>query len=140
MSARIISGAIAIDTSAIVAIAKSEPEIEPFTDFFAVHDCIIGAATLVETRMVLEKHLGDDTWGFIDDILTWPRVKTADFTIDMYRTAATAFLRYGKGRDNKAKLNYGDCLSYAVAKVYGVPLLFKGSDFSHTDIEPAYRP
>lgn len=131
---------IAVDTSAIVAIAKSEPEVEPFTDFIANHDCIIGATVLVELRMVLEKHLGDAAWGFIDDIVAWPTVRTVDFSIEMYKVAGTAFLRFGKGRLNKAQLNYGDCLSYAIAKVHGVPLLFKGDDFANTDIEPTYRP
>ena len=51
--------------------------------------------------------------------------------------AQTAFAAYGKGRGSRARLNYGDCMSYALAKVTGEPLLFKGDDFTHTDITPA---
>jgi ribonuclease VapC len=55
----------------------------------------------------------------------------------MYRVAGDAVERYGKGRGHPARLNFGDCLSYAVAKASGLPLLFKGGDFSLTDIRPA---
>jgi ribonuclease VapC len=56
----------------------------------------------------------------------------------MYHIAGDAFSRYGKGRGHPAGLNYGDCLSYAVAKQLGIPLLFKGNDFIHTDITSAF--
>jgi ribonuclease VapC len=58
-------------------------------------------------------------------------------TADQARTALYAFARYGKGRGHPAQLNLGDCFAYAVARDRRVPLLFKGNDFSQTDIEPA---
>jgi ribonuclease VapC len=60
-----------------------------------------------------------------------------DNTEDVAHVAVVAFERYGKGRKNRAGLNFGDCLSYACAKVHGARLLFKGGDFAHTDIAKA---
>ena len=57
----------------------------------------------------------------------------------MFESAIDAFSRYGKGLGHKAGLNFGDCLAYAVARTHAAPLLFKGDDFVHTDIEPAHE-
>lgn len=64
----------------------------------------------------------------------------APFDNAMLNTALDAFACYGKGRGHPAQLNFGDCLSYAVAKTLALPLLFKGHDFGHTDVVPAYTP
>jgi len=129
---------IAVDTSALVAIAKTEPEKEPFSDFIALNDIVVGAPVLVEARIVLETFMGKAARGFLDELLTRPRVQCVPFTLAMYHVAGDAFSRYGKGRGHPAGLNYGDCLSYAVAKQLRIPLLFKGDDFIHTDITSAF--
>ena len=64
---------------------------------------------------------------------------TLPFDLHHYRAAATAFERFGKGRGHPAQLNLGDCMTYAVAKTHGVPLLYKGNDFDNTDIRRALK-
>ncbi len=93
----------------------------------------IGAATLVETSVVAtaRRHAA------LDEILRRHQVEVEPFTHEHARVAREAYVRFGRRSGSKAKLNFGDCLSYAVAKVRGEPLLFKGDDFTHTDIESA---
>jgi ribonuclease VapC len=66
-------------------------------------------------------------------------VHVVSFSVGMYRMAVAAFDLYGKGRGHPARLNFGDCMAYAVAKHHDIPLLFKGEDFARTDIVPAVR-
>ncbi|WP_244593485.1 type II toxin-antitoxin system VapC family toxin [Methylopila sp. Yamaguchi] len=129
-----------MDSSALVAIAKNESEGEAFAQVIGVAEALVGAPTLLETRIVLQSLMSDGADRFIDDIASNPAVTVVAFTADHYRLAAEAFQRYGRGRGHPAKLNFGDCMSYAIAKFHNAPLLFKGDDFVHTDIEPAYRP
>jgi ribonuclease VapC len=131
---------IAIDSSALVAIAKKEPEEEAFAQLIGVAEAIVGAPTLFETRLVLQSLLAGGADRFIDDIAANPSVHVVPFTMRHYRAAAAAFEIYGRGQGHPAKLNFGDCMSYAVAKLDGAPLLYKGKDFIHTDLEPAYLP
>lgn len=127
---------IALDTSAIVAIALAEEERDAFIRVIAVRRALVGAPTLLETRLVLSSRIAaTDT--FLEGLIGQSVIHTVDFSLDHYRLAATAFDRFGKGRGHKAGLNFGDCLSYAVAQARDVPLLFKGQDFIHTDIRPA---
>jgi ribonuclease VapC len=127
---------IALDTSAIVAIAMNEVEAETFDRAIGWRQAIVGTPTLVETHLVLTGKMPDFVGGFMRSFLVPPDVRIVDFTVDMYRAAADAFDRYGRGK-HPAKLNICDCMAYAVAKVHDVPLLFKGTDFGHTDIRPA---
>lgn len=131
---------IVVDTSAIIAIAIDEPEGRVFDVLMVGQGAIIGAPTLVEARMVLHSLMPTFADTFLDGLTGRSSVSVASFTLEMYRAATEAFIRYGKGRGHPAYLNFGDCLSYAVAKAHALPLLFKGNDFVHTDIEPAYRP
>lgn len=68
------------------------------------------------------------------------KIELAPFDVVQLDAARAAGARYGKGTRHPAQLNFGDCMSYALAKVSGEPLLFKGDDFTYTDVEPAYRP
>lgn len=132
---------IALDTSAIVALALSEAEEEAFSRMIAM-GAVVGAPTLVETRLVLIDKLGAPGRAdlFIEDFVGDPGLEVIAFSLDHYRAAHSAIDSFGKGRGNKAQLNFGDCMSYAVAKNENLPLLFKGDDFIHTDIRPAYLP
>ena len=125
-----------VDTSALVAIMGNEPERHRFNRMIeaavATH---VSAASLLETRIVLFARSGDSAVLALDAfllksgmIVTEVSQRIADIAFDAYR-------RYGKGHG--AALNYGDCFSYALAKHLGAPLLFKGDDFSQTDIEAA---
>lgn len=128
---------IAIDTSAIVAIALLEPEAHAFGEMITGTPCIIGWPTVVECHMVLSgipRRRGLDT---LDKALSSPRLTKVAFDDALYEAARDAFDRYGKGRGHRAQLNFGDCLAYAVAKAKDVPLLYKGTDFGRTDIRPA---
>ena len=128
---------IAVDTSAIVAIALEEPEETRYILEMASRGAIIGTTTLVETSTVLSRLDEAVANGFLSGLLQSRSVRTVDFSREMFEAARDAYRRYGKGQGHPAQLNFGDCLSYAVAKVCGVPLLFKGTDFRKTDIEPA---
>ncbi|MEP9378609.1 type II toxin-antitoxin system VapC family toxin [Aquabacter sp. CN5-332] len=128
---------IALDTSAIVAIALGEPEAEAFTEIIGARRAYVAAPTVLEIKLVLTPRLGAYADAFLEALLSRPSIRCVDFTLPMYRLAADAFDRFGKGR-HAARLNFGDCMSYAVAKAHDVPLLFKGNDFAQTDIRPAF--
>lgn len=126
-----------VDTSAIVAILLREPEADAFIDFIGVGgNCKIATPTLLETSMVLAGRHGPAILEKLDAYLSGASVETIAFTCDHATVARQAFLRFGKGH-HPAGLNYGDCISYAVAKLEAMPLLFKGTDFGLTDIERA---
>lgn len=127
---------IALDTSAIVAIALGEAEAEGFTRQIAVREALVGTPSLLESRMALTSRMHDPA-GFLDQFLEPAEIHIVEFTFAMYQVAAAAFDRFGKGRGHRAQLNFGDCLAYAVAKQRDLPLLYKGNDFSHTDIRRA---
>jgi len=129
---------IALDTSALVAIAMGEAEEEAFDRIIVAEGAIIGAPTLVELHLVLAGR-GTGAARFIDRTLARNNLVTLPFDLHHYRAAATAFERFGKGRGHPAQLNFGDCLAYAVAKTHGVPLLYKGTDFAFTDIRSALK-
>jgi ribonuclease VapC len=124
-----------IDTSAIAAILFDEPERGDFTSRIgAAAICRLSAASYLEISMVALSRQGGLT--LLD---TWIRENAIDIVpVDAAQVLAgrDAFARFGKGR-HPAGLNYGDCFSYALAAVTGEPLLFKGDDFSRTDIAPA---
>lgn len=126
-----------IDTSAIVAIALDEQEA-PVLEGKIIADPVrlISAATLLETAMVIEARLGDAGGCELDLWLHKAQIETIAVDVRQAEVARRAWRRYGKGR-HPAGLNYGDCFSYALAAVRGERLLFKGDDFSRTDIVPA---
>lgn len=127
---------IVLDTSAVVAIALAEPEAEAFSRVIVEREAVVGTPTLLESRLVLATRLRDPD-AFMDRFAVQPSVRSVAFSVEMYQAAVAAFDRFGKGTGHPAKLNICDCMAYAVAKVYGAPLLYKGSDFSHTDINAA---
>jgi ribonuclease VapC len=127
---------IAVDSSAVIAVALREPERDAFSNLISNSRCLIGTVSVMETHMVLRERVGADGIAFIDALLSRSHVELVDFNLDLLTIARHAFDRYGKGR-NAAGLNFGDCMSYAVAKLRNVPLLFKGDDFRQTDIRPA---
>ena len=132
---------IAADTSALVAIALGEPEREPFLKaMLAANTVLISTVSVVETRMVVHARRGERAVVHIDDLLRLPMFEILPPGPAEMNAAFAAFVAYGKGSGHPAALNFGDLFSYALAKVRSVPLLFKGNDFSHTDLLPAYEP
>lgn len=128
-----------LDTSALVAILRDEPESDAFADLLALaDDPLISAATLLECSMVVHRRAGPRAIQRLDDLLHVTGIRVAAVDVAQAHAARDAWLRYGKGR-SPAGLNFGDCFSYALAKTTGRPLLFKGNDFAHTDVTPAAR-
>jgi len=128
-----------IDSSAVIAILCNEPDAEHFVT--AIEDDsirLMSAASLLETSIVIESRYGKDGRHKLDLLLSKAQVKIEAVTTEQAETARAAFRAYGKGR-HPAGLNFGDCFSYALAKVTGEPLLFKGNDFSKTDIQQALK-
>ncbi|WP_429811238.1 type II toxin-antitoxin system VapC family toxin [Ensifer sp. B1-9] len=126
-----------IDTSAIVAIAFNEPEAETYEQ--KVVDAprrFISAATVLELAIVIEARLGEAGAAELDLWLYKANVEIVAVDAEQIAVARRAWRSYGKGR-HPAGLNYGDCFSYALAKTRSEPLLYKGDDFSRTDIEAA---
>ena len=123
---------MAIDTSAIVAIALNEPDASEIEVRIADDPVrLISAATVLEAAMVLEARLGDAGGREFD---LWLLKIGAEIIAVDAEQADVAWRRYGKGH-HAAALNYGDCFSYALAVTRSEPLLFKGEDFAKTDID-----
>lgn len=123
-----------IDTSALLAILQDEPERRTFTEAIeAAETRSISAATFVETSIVIEARYGAEGLQDLDALIATAAIALVAVDAEQAQIARTAFSRFGKGR-HQAGLNYGDCFSYALAKALGEPLLYKGSDFSHTDL------
>lgn len=127
-----------IDTSALIAILSDEPERRLFNEAIeAASSVCISAATLLETRMILHARSGEGAVMALEAFLRKADIEVVDVTAEQSDTAFDAYRRYGKGTGHGASLNYGDCFSYALAKHLNAPLLFKGNDFSRTDIASA---
>ena len=126
-----------IDTSAILAILNDEPERRVFNEAIEqAETCLISAVSHVEASIVLEARKGYEGVRDFDLFVTRAGITLAEEDAEQAEIARTAFRKFGKGR-HIAKLNFRDCFSYALSKVTGLPLLFKGTDFSQTDILPA---
>jgi ribonuclease VapC len=126
-----------LDSSAIVAIHLRQPGHERLIDRIdAAEVVIVGVPTLLETAIVLTARLGRDARPTILAFLRRLEAEVVPFNEEHLDAATTGFIRFGRGR-HPAGLNFGDCMSYAVASVAGVPLLFTGEDFTRTDIAQA---
>ncbi|MET3649153.1 type II toxin-antitoxin system VapC family toxin [Phyllobacterium ifriqiyense] len=126
-----------VDTSALVAILYLEPEAASFVKI--IHDTEvtrISVANYVELAMVVEGQLGADGMRQAEAFFRRAGILVEPVTLEHGELARQAFLDFGKGR-HKAGLNFGDCFAYALAKASGEPLLFKGNDFSQTDVHAA---
>ncbi len=126
-----------VDSSALVSILLEEPEHQRLFDKAANAELtIVGAPVALETVMVLSGRSDKDPRFLLASLLRTMAAEIVPFTEEHYDAAVSAFLRYGKGR-HPAGLNFGDCMSYALARVSGLPLLYTGTDFSKTDIQSA---
>ncbi|MGH6951191.1 MAG: type II toxin-antitoxin system VapC family toxin [Vitreimonas sp.] len=129
---------IVLDTSAVIALLNAEPEAPAMeAALAATRDRHIGAATLVETTMVASRWGDAVATAGVDALLAALQVEIVAFDAAQSVVAREAFLKFGKGRGHRAQLNLSDCFSYALAKTLDAPLLFKGRDFSKTDVKRA---
>ena len=128
---------IVVDTSALVAILKVEP------DAAEVLRCLgesrsnrISTATLLEAQLVVINQLSDSGLAELELLLCRAQIQPVPFESNHLHWALHGWRHYGRGR-HKAALNLGDCFSYGLAKALDAPLLFKGEDFSYTDVKVA---
>lgn len=124
-----------IDSSALIAIMTGEPERRAFIEAIATaNTCLVASPTMLEASMVVLSRNGEARLQDLRDFCAKGAVETVPFGPNHVELAIDTFRRFGKGR-HPAALNFGDCFSYALAKATGEPLLFKGDDFSQTDIK-----
>ena len=127
-----------LDTSAVVAILRDEPEAGAFAK--AIEDAAhrrISAVNYVEAAAVIDGSRDPIASRRFDELLREAEVAIEPVTEGQARTARAAYRDFGKGSGHPASLNFGDCFAYALAKAKREPLLYKGEDFTHTDVEPA---
>ena len=123
-----------LDSSAILAVIFAERGHQSVLRRMGeARFLAVGAPTLVETAPVLSSRLRQDATALLNEFVREAEVEIVPFEREHYQAAVDAFERYGKGR-HKAALNFGDCLTYAVAHVAGMPPLFSGKTFSQTDL------
>ncbi len=126
-----------IDTSVIVSILSKEPDATEFANKIEAAECCTSALVILESAMRLSTKLRIDPVAVeqrIQTLLDEARITLAPMDAKTASLAVKAFADYGKGRGHPAQLNLADCLSYACAKAQNIPLLYKGKDFSHTDL------
>jgi ribonuclease VapC len=127
-----------VDSSAMVAILRGEPEQHRFAERIArAGGGLMSAARFLETAIVIDRACDPVTSRALDRFLAESGVEIAPVTPPRARIAREAYRDFGKGSGHPAQLNFGDCLTYALARDTNEPLLFKGEDFSHTDLEDA---
>jgi ribonuclease VapC len=126
-----------VDTSAIIAILRDEPEADAFSEVLQQAPvCRISAATYAEAAIVTDVNRNPILSRRFDDLIRDARIRVEPVTLEQAKQVRQAYRDFGKSR-HKAGLNLGDCFAYALAKEMDEPLLFKGGDFRHTDVEIA---
>lgn len=129
-----------IDTSALIAILRDEPEARACALAIESENNVsrrISAANFFETAAVIDASRDPIASRRLDDLIKEAQIIIAPVTEAQARIAREAYRDYGKGSGHPAKLNFGDCFAYALARATGERLLFKGDDFIHTDVVPA---
>jgi ribonuclease VapC len=129
---------IVVDASAILAILLEEDDGERFAQsIMSVSSSVISASSVLECTIKMLRDHSVAMDNRVDIFLSEANCNVVPIELDQLAVARHAFSRYGKGMGHPAQLNFGDCFSYALAKTRDLPLLFKGSDFSQTDIVSA---
>ena len=129
-----------VDTSALLAILQAEPESRRLAEAIeSVSQPTISVVSFVEASIVLDARHGAEGRDRLDRVIRESRMEIAPVDFEQAQLAREAFRDFGKGR-HPARLNFGDCFVYALARQRGEPLLFKGDDFTRTDIRAAVTP
>lgn len=124
-----------VDTSAIVAILLNEPEADHFLQLLgSARPCSMSAGSWIEVAAVLVRRNIDVTEQELRAFADKIELIIAPVTLQQAEIAQSAYIAFGRGTRHPARLNFGDCFAYALAKATGEPLLFKGDDFAHTDV------
>jgi ribonuclease VapC len=134
-----LSGLV-VDTSALVAVINGEPEAISFVEKLVSAERIcVSTATIHELNCVMQRYRRSDGPGLLRGLLERLRPEMIAFDSTQLKIACEAYAIYGRGSKHPAGLNMADCYSFALAKMLGLPLLFKGNDFIHTNIHQAHQ-
>jgi ribonuclease VapC len=129
---------VIVDTSALIAIMRDEPDAAVYAEALATASAaLLSAANYVETAIIVDASRNPLAVRRFDTLLRVAGLSVAPVTAEQARIAREAYRDFGKGSGHPAGLNFGDCFAYALAKHHDDALLFKGDDFTHTDIAPA---
>jgi ribonuclease VapC len=129
-----------IDTSALLAILRAEPEVRSYAETIQRASVRrISAANFLETAIVIDASRDPIASRRVDDLLQAANITVEPVTKEHAEIGRAAYRDFGKGSGHPAQLNFGDCFAYALAKAMDEPLLFKGLDFVRTDVTPAPR-
>ena len=127
-----------VDSSALVAILHDEPEATAcLRAIYAAGQCRVSAANFLEAAIVIDAGRSPVASRRLDDLLREAGITIEPVTEAQARIARQAYRDFGRGSGHPARLNFGDCFAYALARETGETLLFKGGDFTHTDVSPA---
>ena len=128
-----------VDSSALIAIIQKESDYEELRTKIVTAETLpkMSAANYLEAAIVIDAKYSATASRDFDNLLIDLDIEIIDVTVEQAKIARAAYRDYGKGSGHKAQLNYGDCFAYALASSAREPLLFKGNDFSETDIAPA---
>jgi len=129
-----------VDSSALVAILRAEPDASLYAN--AIEQALvrrISAGSFVEAAAVIESRGGPVAGRRFDEVIETAGLIIEPVTERQAHIARAAYRDFGRGSGHPARLNFGDCFAYALAKEKGEPLLFKGDDFAQTDVEPALK-
>lgn len=126
-----------VDTSALIAVLMNEEDEDTFARaMLKAKSLKMSAATWLEAAIIVDQRPHSGAGYVFEDYIKYLNIQIAPVTSEIAYLARVAYNRFGKGQ-HSARLNYGDCFSYALAKHTGEPLLFKGNDFAQTDIRSA---
>ena len=132
---------IVVDSSAIFAVLASEPDAETFRIRLAESsEILMSAATYMECGTVVARKLDSTGQLRLSRLISVLNIEIVPLDNQQADVGTSAFRLFGKGSGHPAGLNFGDCFAYALARTRNLPLLFKGDDFIHTDIEAALKP
>lgn len=128
-----------VDSSALVAVLNDEPRAQELVTLMRDRSTAMSAATYVEAAVVVDARQDPALSRQFDALLSTLGIAVVDVTPEMAAVARQAYRDFGRGSGHAARLNFGDCFSYALAVVRDEPLLFVGDDFTHTDVRAALR-
>jgi len=131
---------VILDTSALIAILRDEPEAAACARAIeAASRRLVSAANFLEAAIVIDGSRDPVASRRFDDLLREAQLVIEPVTESQARIAREAYRDFGRGSGHPARLNFGDCFAYALARLTGEPLVFKGTDFANTDITPALK-
>ncbi len=127
-----------VDTSAVIAILRDEPDAERYGAALArAAEPVMSVGTYIEAAIIVDANRDPVLSGRLDDLLAVTHIKIEPVTKRHAEIASRAYRDFGKGSGHPARLNVGDCFAYALSRASGEPLFYKGEDFTQTDIEAA---